>query len=100
VVLQLAHIYNSGSGVEANCSMAAGYVRVVLHERRGWSDDIAEAVRSLDEGEPDAFNFSLLLIYGCGRCPSSVNGVGPADFMLSSISWVSWSLIGISDSTS
>lgn len=60
--------------MEANCSKAAGYVRVVLQERRGWSDDIAEAVRSLDEGEPDAFSSALLLIHGCDRCRSSVNG--------------------------
>ncbi|CAL5229959.1 g13388 [Coccomyxa viridis] len=50
--LMLAHIHMSGLGVEANCSKAAGFVRVVLQERSGWSEDVADAVAALDEGKP------------------------------------------------
>ena len=54
VAAQLAHIHMSGLGVEVNCSKAAGFVRVVLQERSGWSEDIADAVAALDEGEPES----------------------------------------------
>ena len=52
-LLQLAHIHMSGLGITANCSKAASFVRVVLQERSGWSEDIADAVAALDEGEPE-----------------------------------------------
>ena len=58
-MLQLAHIHVSGFGVEANCSKAAGFVRVVLQERSGWSEDISDAVAALDEGEPEALHIYL-----------------------------------------
>ena len=60
-MLQLAHIHMSGLGVEANCSKAAGFVRVVLQERSGWSEDIADAVEALDEGEPEALTYTLCI---------------------------------------
>ena len=41
-------------GKEANCTKAASFVRVVLQERRGWSEDIALAVEALDDGKPGA----------------------------------------------
>ena len=43
---------------EANCTKAASFVRVVLQERRGWSEDIAVAVEALDDGEPDVCHHS------------------------------------------
>lgn len=61
VCLQLAQIHMLGLGVEANCTKAASFVRVVLQERRGWSEDIAEAVSALDEGEPWASALALVL---------------------------------------
>ena len=52
--LQLANLHMSGAGgKEANCTKAASFVRVVLQERRGWSEDIAVAVEALDDGKPD-----------------------------------------------
>ena len=54
--LQLANLHMSGvGGKEANCTKAASFVRVVLQERRGWSEDIAVAVEALDDGKPDIF---------------------------------------------
>ena len=71
-MLQLAHIHMSGLGVEANCSKAAGFVRVVLQERSGWSEDIADAVEALDEGEPEALTYTLCielrLLTFCSMC--------------------------------
>ena len=50
MVLQLAYIHMNGLRAEANCSKAAGFVRVVLQEGGGWSEEIIEAVAALDEG--------------------------------------------------
>ena len=51
--LQLANLHMSeAGGKEANCTKAASFVRVVLQERRGWSEDIAVAVEALDDGKP------------------------------------------------
>ena len=50
MLLQLAYIHMNGLGAEADCSKAAGFVRVVLQERGGWSEEIMGAVAALDEG--------------------------------------------------
>ena len=56
-------------GEEANCTKAASFVRVVLQERRGWSEDIALAVEALDDGKPDVchplFPKMLPVIFRC-----------------------------------
>ena len=82
MLLQLAHIHMSGLGVEANCSKAASFVRVVLQERSGWSEDIADAVAALDEGGPDSFPYASpggaghwILQHGA-RSPTEARGGG------------------------
>ncbi len=80
MLLQLAHIHMSGLGVEANCSKAAGFVRVVLQERSGWSEDVADAVAALDEGGPDALPLRLSReVQGCWMSCSMALYESPAE---------------------